>query len=237
MTTAVIDEAFQRNLLAGYNRLTQCVSRLFHSFSSPPRRYGSSSRPVVQTVVPRALPVEDDPGLPVVGDLPPLSLREDDHDVVVHDDDDDHHEIWDDDGHGGVSDTPDHDDGEECVTPPTTPIDPMFARKRVTINFSEFKRLKDARHFCKKCKQTKTKADFVQRQSKNYVLLQHCATCREKSRKKPPRKPIGHARHDSVSASVVRSGRTAATRKGRSEFAKGRYAEDASNDEDTDSDQ
>ncbi len=185
-------------------------------------------------VVPRVPPVEEDSTQPLVGDLPPLSLR-DDVAVVVHDDDD-HHEVWDNDGHGGVSDSPD-DDGEECVTPPTTPIDPMFARKRVTINFSEFKRLKDARHFCKKCKQTKTKADFVQRQSKNYVLLQHCATCREKSRKKAPRKPIGHPRHDSVSASVVRSGRTAATRKGRSEFAKGRYTEDASDDEDTDSDQ
>lgn len=178
-------------------------------------------------------PVQDDPALPVVGDLPPLSLTDnDDVAVVVHDDD----EVWDEADHAGVSDTPD-ETGEECVTPPTTPIDPMFARKRVTINFSEFKRLKDARHFCKKCKQTKTKADFVQRQSKNYVLLQHCSVCRAKSRKKPPRKSISHARHDSISATVVRSGRTAATRKGRSEFAKGRHAEDASDDEDTDSDQ
>ncbi len=227
MTTAVIDEAFQRNLLAGYTRLTQCVGRLFHSFSSPPRRFGSSFRPVVAQPV-----VNDvaDSGQPFVGDLPPLSLatdhvcNDDDIAVVVYDDDEE--------DEGGVS-----DGGDECVTPPTMPIDPMFARKRVTINFSEFKRLKDARHFCKKCKQTKTKADFVQRQSKNYVLLQHCATCRAKSRKKPPRKLIGHARHDSVSATVVRSGRAAATRKGRGEFAKGRHAEDASDDEHTDSDQ
>lgn len=234
MTTTVIDEAFQRNLLAGYTRLTQCVGRLFHSFSSPPRRFGSSFRPVVPQPV-----VNDvaDTGQPFVGDLPPLSLAadhvRDDEDgvaVVVYDDDDE------DDGHG-FSDAHD-DDGDECVTPPTTPIDPMFARKRVTINFSEFKRLKDARHFCKKCKQTKTKADFVQRQSKNYVLLQHCATCRAKSREKPPRKPISHARHDAVSVAVVRSGRTAAaTRKGRGEFAKGRHTEDASDDEHTDSDQ
>lgn len=231
MTTAVIDEAFQRNLLAGYTRLTQCVGRLFHSFSSPPRRFGSSFRPVVAQPVVNEVA---DSGQSFVGDLPPLSLNDDDGDiaVVVHDDDDE--------DDGGVSDTPDaHDDGsdDECVTPPTMPIDPMFARKRVTINFSEFKRLKDARHFCKKCKQTKTKADFVQRQSKNYVLLQHCATCRAKSRKKPPRKPITHTRHDSVSATVVRLGRTAATRKGRSELVKGRHAEDASDDEHTDSDQ
>ncbi len=243
---AVVDDVFQRNLIAGFLRLTECVGGL-HS-SSPP--ISGLQRSVVFGF--QSPPVQDDeclqfPGcLPPVGcapvllptttttyeqtpvSTPPPSAAVTDHSFSERENDD-----------GGVICMDQDDDDEsvqdiECVTPPTIPLEPMFARRRVTLSFTEFKRLQTAPHKCSKCNKTKTKADFAQRRAKNYVLLQQCATCREQSRRKKPKKPIPDIRHASSSSSGRRRASTGQSSK---QFPKGRYTEEASDDEDTDSDE
>lgn len=247
---AIVDDAFQRNLLAGYLRLTQCVGGL-HSFSSPP--FSGVQRPVAFRPLnvhqdEEVLPVYDDRP-PVIGRLPPVAavaaaldndpmMLQEDQDVVVCATADEHEN----ENENTRDDTGDDDDQEtECVTPPTMPLEPMFKRRRVTINFSEFSRLKDTRHYCSKCRKTKTKADFAQRQARNYVLLQQCSACRDKARAKRGTvrgKPVANnIRHARSTTAVSGRGTTTSARNRSHQPTEGRNSEEASDDEDTDSDQ